>query len=67
VETNPETEDGQRLVKSGRRGGAFVRKFEFATQVDADAITAQFKDGLLTISLPKSEKVRPRKIKIQTS
>lgn len=57
----------ERLVKSERRGGEFVRRFEFSSQVDADAISAEFKDGLLTINLPKSEKVLPRKIQIKTS
>lgn len=62
-----DVEEGQRMAKSERRGGAFTRKFEFGVQVDAEAITAQFKDGLLTISLPKSEKAQARKIQIQTS
>ena len=59
--------ESDRLVKSERRGGEFVRRFEFSSQVDADAISAEFKDGLLTINLPKSEKVLPRKIQIKTS
>ncbi|QEG20863.1 Hsp20/alpha crystallin family protein [Mariniblastus fucicola] len=59
--------EGQRLAKSERRGGAFARKFEFASQIDADGISAEFKDGLLSIELPKSEKVLPRKIEIRTS
>lgn len=59
--------EGERVAKSERRGGEFRRQFEFATQIDADAITADFKDGLLTITLPKSEKVLPRKIEIRTS
>jgi HSP20 family protein len=62
-----EAAEGERLAKSERRGGEFLRKFEFASQVDADAITAEFKDGLLSIDLPKSDKVLPRKINIKTS
>lgn len=63
----PESGEGERIAKSERRGGEFSRKFEFASQVDADAISAEFKDGLLSIELPKSEKVLPRKIQIKTS
>jgi len=59
--------EGERFAKSERRGGEFSRKFEFASQVDADAITADFKNGLLVLQLPKSEKVLPRKIQIRTS
>jgi len=62
-----EVGESERLAKSERRDGNFLRKFEFPSQVDADAITAEFKDGLLTISLPKSDKVLPRKIQIRTS
>lgn len=59
--------EGERLAKSERRCGEFSRKFEFASLVDADAISAEFKDGLLSIDLPKSEKVLARKIQIKTS
>lgn len=62
-----EVAEGDRLAKSERRSGEFTRKFEFASQIDADAISAEFKDGLLLIDLPKSEKVLPRKIQIKTS
>ncbi len=67
TKTVGEAGEGERVAKSERRGGEFSRKFEFASQVDADAITADFKDGLLTIALPKSDKVLPRKIQIRTS
>lgn len=60
-------EEGQRAAKSERRAGAFSRSFEFSSRVDADLISASFKDGLLTISLPKCEKAMPRKIKIETA
>jgi len=65
--TVAEPAEGERLAKSELRGGEFRRKFDFASQIDADAITADFKDGLLIIDLPKSEKVLPRKIQIRTS
>ena len=59
--------EGSRAAKSERRSGEFSRKFEFASQIDADHISAEFKDGLLVVELPKSEKVLPRKIQIKTS
>lgn len=67
AKTVAEAAEGERLSRSERRGGEFSRSFEFAAQVDADAISAEFKDGLLSIKLPKSEKVLPRKIQIKTS
>ncbi len=59
--------DGERRARSERRSGDFRRSFEFASLVDADAISAEFKSGLLSIELPKSEKVLPRKIQIKTA
>lgn len=45
--------------------GTFTRKFRLPEDVDADSITASFKDGVLSISIPKSEEVKPRKIDIK--
>jgi HSP20 family molecular chaperone IbpA len=35
--------------------------------VKADAATAAFKDGLLTLTLPKTEEVKPRHVKIDVT
>ena len=59
--------EGEKLLKSERRSGKFRRAFDFATQIDPDGIEAEFNNGLLTIKLPKSEKVLPRKIQIKTA
>lgn len=59
--------EGDRQLKQERRSGEFHRQFDFSTQVDSDKISADFKNGLLTIVLPKSEKSLPRKIEITTS
>jgi HSP20 family protein len=45
--------------------GSFVRSLELPTVVQADKVTASFKDGVLTIVLPKSEEVRPKEIAIE--
>ena len=62
----PEVE-GVKLIRSERMTGEFRRAFDFDTQVDADQIKADFRNGLLTITLPKSAKVLPRKIEIRTA
>ena len=59
--------EGMRALKVEQRTGAFRRKFEFPTLVDADRIAAAYENGVLSIELPKSEKVLPRKIKIKVS
>ena len=45
--------------------GAFSRSFSIPTAVNAEAATAQFQDGLLTLTLPKTEEVKPRHVKVE--
>lgn len=47
-----------------RAYGAFVRTFTLPTQVAADKVEATFKDGVLTVNVPKAEQARARKISI---
>ena len=63
----PELAEGFTSLKEERTGGSFKRVFEFPQQVEPDQIKAEFKNGVLSIVLPKSEKVLPRKIKINVS
>lgn len=44
--------------------GTFVRRFTVPDNVDPDGIKATFKDGMLQLHLPKSEKTRPKAIDI---
>ena len=46
--------------------GSFSRQIKLPGDVDADKVSARFHDGVLTVTLPKSEQVKPRKIKIST-
>ena len=48
-----------------RRYGKFMRSFRLPTQVDNLKIDANFKDGVLTIALPKSEAAKPKEIEIK--
>lgn len=48
-----------------RVSGKFFRSFNFPTQVDANKISASYKDGVLTVTVPKTEEVKPRQISIQ--
>jgi HSP20 family protein len=47
-----------------RSYGAFTRSFALPTQVDGERVQAGFKDGVLTVTVPKAEAARPRKIEI---
>ncbi len=48
-----------------RHYGAFERTFTLGETVDAEKITAAYKDGVLTLTLPKAEKARPREIAVE--
>jgi HSP20 family protein len=47
-----------------RTYGTFSRAFALPQQVNADAVQAAFENGILTITVPKAEQAKPRKISI---
>jgi HSP20 family protein len=59
-------EKTERVHRYERTYGAFERTFALPGTVDADRIEANYADGLLTITLPKVERARPRQIEIRT-
>ena len=62
-----EEETGKTFHRVERRYGKFRRVLAIPSPVNEDAISADYKDGVLTIVLPKSEKVKPKKITINTA
>ncbi|HEX9018561.1 MAG TPA: Hsp20/alpha crystallin family protein [Anaerolineaceae bacterium] len=50
-----------------RRYGTFVRSIALPTDVKADSIEANYKDGVLSLKLPKTEEVKPKRIAIKGS
>jgi HSP20 family molecular chaperone IbpA len=47
--------------------GDFFRTFTIGETIDADRISAELKDGVLSLHLPKTEAVKPRRIEVQSS
>ena len=47
--------------------GKFVRTFTLPENVQTDAIRAQFKDGVLELTIPKIAKPEPRRIEVQAA
>lgn len=56
--------EGERIVRQERRYGKYVRSLRLGTQVDERAIKANYKDGVLQLTLPKAEEVKPKKISV---
>lgn len=48
-----------------RSYGSFSRSFSPANTVNTEAIKADYKDGVLTLSIPKREEAKPKQIKVQ--
>jgi HSP20 family protein len=47
--------------------GKFCRTFQVPTQIQADKIAADFKNGILTVHLPKAEEAKPKEVQIKIS
>ncbi len=50
-----------------RSYGSFARSFSLPNSINADKVKAEYKDGLLTLTLPKREEAKPKTIKIDVS
>jgi HSP20 family protein len=53
-----------RVYAAERVGGAFSRSLRMPEYIDGDRISAEHKDGLLTITVPKAQVAQPRKIAV---
>jgi HSP20 family protein len=60
----PATEDVT-YIRHERPHGTFRRLVDMPYSVDQSNITATYKDGVLTITLPKAEEAKPRQIKVE--
>ncbi|HEV2492280.1 MAG TPA: Hsp20/alpha crystallin family protein [Terriglobia bacterium] len=50
-----------------RSYGSFTRTFSLPSSINAENVTAEYKDGVLTLTMPKKEEAKPKTIKIQVS
>jgi HSP20 family protein len=48
-----------------RSYGTFTRSFTVPSTVDPEKVAAEFKNGVLTVKLPKKEAAKPRQVKIE--
>lgn len=57
-------EKGKNYYRSERAFGTFQRTFTVSERVKSDSIKADYKNGVLTVTLPKAEEAKPREISI---
>ena len=58
-------EKGKRYHRVEWSYGSFVRSFSLPDLVDEEKIKAEFRDGVLNLHLPKSEKAKPKAIEVK--
>lgn len=58
-------EKGKKYHRIERAYGSFVRSFSLPEDADESMVSADFKDGMLQIHLPKSQKAKPKAIEIK--
>jgi HSP20 family protein len=62
-----EQKNGKGFHRIERSYGSFVRAFSLPDTVDAEHVKADYKNGVLTVTLPKKEVAKPKTINVQVS
>ena len=60
-------DDGAKVIRRELKQSSFKRSFELGEQLDGDNIVANFKDGVLSVSIPKIEPEKPKKTFVKIS
>ena len=63
-ERKTESKEGDKAERTERYVGKFRRSVSLPTQVDAGKVTASYRDGILTVTLPKAEEAKPKQIQV---
>jgi len=59
--------DGAKVLRKELKQSSFKRSFELGELLDGDNISAKFKDGVLSVSIPKTEPEQPKKHSVKIS
>lgn len=60
-------EKDKKYHRMERAYGSFLRSFTLPEDADGSKVAAEYKDGILTVHLPKSEKAKPKSIDVKVS
>ena len=60
-------DDGAKVIRRELKHSSFKRQFELGELLDGDKIKASFKDGLLSVEIPKVEPEKPKKKSVKIS
>src|SRR5262245_45196239 len=56
----------EKYVRVERQYGLFQRSFTIGIPVEAEKVKATYRDGILELTLPKAEAVKPKKVQVMT-
>lgn len=60
-------EKGKKYHRVERAYGSFMRSFTLPEDADGSKVSAEYKDGVLRVHLPKSEKAKPKAVEIKVA
>lgn len=66
AENKSETEEkeGERVIRQERRYGKYMRSLRLGTDINESKVKATHKDGVLQVTLPKAEEVKPKRVNV---
>ena len=59
--------DGVKWITREREGASFLRQLSLGQGVDTERISASYTNGVLSVTIPVSEKAKPRKVAVETA
>ena len=65
VERKIEQKEGERVIRRERYSGSLARTFSLASDIDESSATAQYQDGVLSLTLPKKAHSEQRRLQIE--
>ena len=67
ADTNPAAPDsgGDRLLRQERIMGRFARELRLGAGIDEANISAEYRDGIVLLTLPKTAEVQPKKVNVK--
>ena len=63
-ERKSQSSNGEKAERTERYIGKFRRSITLPTRVDANKVSASYRDGILTVTLPKAEEAKPKQIQV---
>ena len=66
-ERKEERGEGEKAARTERFVGKFRRSISLPTRVDSNKVNATYRDGILTVTLPKAEEAKPKQIQVNVS